>query len=354
MRDLLILIIVLGSIPYILKRPYIGVLVWSWLSYMNPHRLAFGFARHFPFAYIIAVVLLVSMLFSKERLKFPVTGLTVTWMAFLVWMVITSLLAFFPESATDQLIKVIKIQVVTICTLLLMTTKKRIDLLVWTIVLSIGFYGIKGGVFTLLSGGQYRVWGPPESFIEENNSLALALLMILPLIFYLKLQAKNIWIKRGLLASMLLVAFSILGSQSRGALIGVFAMALFFVIKSKHKMVTLVVVFLVGALGFTFMPDSWHSRMESIQNYEQDASAMGRINAWKYSLNVANDRVTGGGFDSWSRLTFAQYAPNPTDVHAAHSIYFGVLADHGWIGLLLWLGILLTTWRYGSWVIRKE
>ncbi|MCW8883207.1 MAG: putative O-glycosylation ligase, exosortase A system-associated, partial [Sedimenticola sp.] len=93
--------------------------------------------------------------------------------------------------------------------------------------------------------------------------------------------------------------------------------------------------------------------IDTIQNYEQDASAMGRINAWTYSVNVASDRLTGGGFSSWSTLTFHLYAPNPNDVHAAHSIYFGVLGDHGWIGLLLFLLILLLAWRTGTWILKN-
>lgn len=353
MRDILVLLIVFGSIPYILRHPYIGVLLWSWISYMNPHRLTWGVARDFPFAYTVAIVLGISALLSKDRLRIPVTGLTVLWGLFLFWMCITTVFAIFPESATVQLIKVLKIQLVTIFTVMLMTSRKRIDLLIWIIVASIGFYGVKGGIFTLIVGGGARVWGPMGSFIQENNSLALALLMILPLINYLRIHTENIWLKRALLLSMPIVALSVFGSQSRGALIGIAAMGLFLILKSKQKFISLMLVLLIGVFAFTFMPQSWHERMSTIQEYEQDASAMGRINAWKYSLNVANDRLTGAGFESWSFLTFAQYAPDPEAVHAAHSIYFGVLADHGWIGLVLWLAVLITAWRSNSWIIRN-
>ncbi|MCP4270120.1 MAG: putative O-glycosylation ligase, exosortase A system-associated [Candidatus Brocadiaceae bacterium] len=353
MRDLIITLIIFGSIPFILRQPYIGVLVWSWISYMNPHKLTWGFAHDFPFAYVIVIVLSASMLFSRERLRVPVTGLTVLWGMLLAWMCITTLFAIFPESATVQLVKVLKIQLVTIFTLMLMTNRKRVDLLIWIIVISIGFYGVKGGIFTLLGGGQSRVWGPPGSFIEENNSLALALLMILPLIYYLRSITENIWVKRGLLLSMPIIAISVLGSQSRGALIGVISMAIFMALKSKQKAAAVTAIVLIGVFGFMFMPESWHERMNTIKTYEQDASAMGRINAWHYSVNVANDRTTGGGFESWSLQTYAIYAPNPADVLAAHSIYFGVLADHGWIGLLLWLGIILAAWRNNSWIIKN-
>ena len=50
MRDIALVIIVFGSLPFILARPYIGILMWSWLGYMSPHRLAYGFAydSHLP------------------------------------------------------------------------------------------------------------------------------------------------------------------------------------------------------------------------------------------------------------------------------------------------------------------
>ena len=39
--------------------------------------------------------------------------------------------------------------------------------------------------------------------------------------------------------------------------------------------------------------------MKTIGTYEQDASAMGRLNAWSMTINLAKHRITGGGFDIW-------------------------------------------------------
>ena len=102
-----------------------------------------------------------------------------------------------------------------------------------------------------------------------------------------------------------------------------------------------------------FMPASWYSRMETIKTYDEDASAMGRLNAWEYAYNAANDNLLGMGYESWTPITFSLYAPNPTDVHAAHSIYFSVLGDHGWIGLLLFLLILTLSWKKLKKVIKE-
>jgi probable O-glycosylation ligase (exosortase A-associated) len=93
--------------------------------------------------------------------------------------------------------------------------------------------------------------------------------------------------------------------------------------------------------------------MTTIKTYQEDKSAMGRINQWKSAINLANDRVVGGGFETWQRPVCRRYAPNPNDCRDVHSIYFEVLGEHGYIGLALFLGILATTWLKCSAVIRR-
>jgi probable O-glycosylation ligase (exosortase A-associated) len=352
MRDIALTLIVLVGLGYTLRKPVIGIYLWSWLSYMNPHRLTWGFAYSVPFAQLTAIALFISILVNGEVKRIPGNATIVVWSIFLLWMCISTLFAFYLDSASTQLVKVLKIQLLTFLTMMLLTDQERIDKLIWVIVASIGFYSTKGGLFTIMTGGAHRVWGPAGSYIEENNSLALATLMIIPLMIYLYRLTERKLFKAVLALSILLSVASVLGSQSRGAFLAIAAVAGFFWLKSRAKLLSGLAIVVVAAIGISLMPASWHERMGSIQNYEEDASAMGRINAWTYSINVANHHLTGGGFESWSAGTFAMYAPVPEDVHAAHSIFFGVLADHGWPGLILFLLILLLSWRSLSRVIR--
>lgn len=354
MRDIIVLSIVFGTLLFAFTRPHIGVLLWCWLSYMNPHRLGWGFAYDFPVAAITAGVLLISLLLSKEPKRIPWLPVTVVWLFFVIWMSITTVFALVPEDAMVGWEKMIKIQLVSFITLMVMNTKDRLNALVIIIVVSLGFYGIKGGIFTVLTGGEYIIWGPEGSFIGGNNEIGLALIMTLPLMNYLRVTAERKWVRNGMLAAMGLTALTVLATYSRGAFLAAGAMAAFLVLKSDKKFVTVIAAVLAIPLLLAFMPEAWYERMATIKDYQQDGSAMGRINAWSFAINVAKDRLlTGGGFETFHPDLFLRYAPVPTDFHDAHSIYFEVLGEHGFIGLGLFLLLGFLALRTGTWIRKK-
>jgi len=354
MRDIIVTLIVFASLPYILRHPFWGGIMWIWISVMNPHAQGWGFARNFPFAAIIACVTLVSILLSKKKYKFPPSPVGGVMIAFLLWMTITTLNAIHPANSSDQLLKVYKILGMTFVLLLLTRKKKDIQQLIWIVVFSLGFYGVKGGIFTIRSGGAYRIWGPDGTFIEGNNEIALAIVIVIPLIYYIYSQTRHKWGRIGLLASMFLCALAALASYSRGAALAIGVMGAFLWFRSHNRLTFgLLLAFAVPLMLMT-MPTAWFDRINSINDYKEDGSAMGRINAWYMTFNLAKDRpLTGGGFDIYDPGVFLAYAPDPMDVHAAHSIYFQVLGEHGFVGLFLYVLIGFLTWRDCSWIVRN-
>ncbi|MBC7490378.1 MAG: putative O-glycosylation ligase, exosortase A system-associated [Glaciimonas sp.] len=353
MRDIIVTLIVFGSLPFIFKRPYLGMVLWVWISVMNPHSQGWGFARTFPFAAIIAAATVFALIIYKEKKALPITPVTIMFIIFVAWMSVTSLFAIHPDEVYTQWQKVYKIMGMTLIVMLILKERKHIDLMIWTIVISIGYYGVKGGLFTIRSGGSERVWGPEGTFIGGNNEVALAFVMVIPLMYYLYEMVKTKWARYVLIGSMLLCALAALGSYSRGAVLAIAAMAVFLWIKSKKKLTLGLMMIIAAPLIVTFMPSKWFDRVDTINTYQEDGSAMGRINAWKMATNLAMARPTGGGFEIYDAQVFAQYAPDPNDIHAAHSIYFQVLGEHGFIGLFLYLLLGLLIWRTGSWIIRN-
>lgn len=346
MRDLLVSAVILGSLPFILRRPWIGILVWCWLSYMNPHRLAYGFAYTAPFALIVALTTLVGLLFSNEEKKIPWTRETKVLAVLIFWMLVTTSFALVPTEAWPQFEKVIKIQLMTFVTLILINNRQRLDAMIWMIALSIGFYGIKGGLFTIAKGGVYHVQGPEGTFIGGNNELGLAMIMTIPLMRYLQLVSKRIWVRNGLSAAMFLTAIAAIGTQSRGALLAASAMGLMLWWKSRNKFFTGLLVIAAVVTIAMFMPEAWYERMSTIKTYDQDESALGRINAWRFAWNLAMDRpLVGGGFETFQPWLFGIYAPEPDRVHDVHSIYFEMLGEQGFVGLFLFVLLGVLTWR---------
>jgi probable O-glycosylation ligase (exosortase A-associated) len=354
MRDIVLTALLVGAIPFILSRPALGVFLWVWVSVMSPHRLTWGFAQDLRFAYLIAIATLIGIFLSKEPRKLPLTPVTVVLMVFTIWTGVTTFFAIDLSLSIEMWKQVTKSMLMTFVALYLLHSKQHVQVLIWIVTASVAFYGVKGGLFSLREGGEFRVYGPAGSFIEENNALALATIMTIPLLVYAYLQAKHRWLRWALLASMVLCGVSVLGSHSRGGFVAIIVMLAFLWFKSHAKALTGLVLIALIPVGIGFMPDKWVDRMNTIETYEEDESAMGRINAWETAYNVAVDRPLGGGFEMASRNVFNRYAPDPSVVRAAHSIYFQVLGEHGFLGLALFLMFWLFVWRDASWILRHS
>lgn len=348
MRDIILTAVFFGVLLLVFNRPYIGIYIWTWLGFMNPHRLTWGFAYSLPFAQISAVVTLLAMLASREPKQIPWTRETVLLLVFILWMFITTIFSLYPDLAWVQWNKVWKIMFMLYITLMLINTKQKLDWLVWVIVGSIGFYGVKGGVFTIVHGGAYHVQGPAETFIGGNNEIALALIMTIPLMRYLQLRMENVWLHKGMILAMWLTGIAAIGTQSRGALVGMVAMGGFLLLKSRNWFFTLLAILAVAGAVVSIMPEAWWDRMASIQSYEEDKSATNRINAWWTAFYLAQDRATGGGFETFQKGVFQIYAPDPVEHPDVHSIFFEVMGEHGFIGFAMFMLLGLFTWNTGT------
>ena len=355
MRDLLIALIVFGSIPFILMRPYLGLLMWSWLGYMNPYRLAYGFAYNFPWVEIIAIVTLVALIFSKESKKISVSSISVLLFLFLVWTGISTIFAVKSDSALLTGEEFWKTLTMVFVTLMLIKNRQRMHWLVWVIVISLGFYGLKGGVFTVLKGGAYHIYGPPKSFIADNNDLALALCMTLPLIRYLQINSTSKAVRLAMALTLILTGVAILGTYSRGGLVALVVVSGALLLKTRRRLVIMMAIVMVGLTAYTFMPAQWKERMDTLHHAEETDSAQERIQSWEFAVNVAiHHPLVGGGFNVYqSDSMWKKYGPQGAIPRAIHSVYFRVLGEQGFPGLIIFIGLLFASWRSCSRVRKK-
>jgi len=364
MRDIFVTLIFFGSMTLAIKRPYVAALLWVWIGLMNPHRMGWGFAYYFPFAMIAAVALVFSIVINPGKVRLPKGAPVFVLLLLVAWMGVTTFGAIAFSESMAKYIDTLKVILMTFVVAAVVRTREEVLGLVLVTTGSVALFGIKGGIFTILTGGNYLVWGPPSSVIEGNNELAVALIIVVPLLYFMSMHVNLFrqlpcmtWIpeklmRSGLYVSVLLCLISALGSHSRGALLAMAMMGMLLWWRSKSKAMLGAVILIMLVIALAFMPEGWTERMNTIGTYEEDASAMGRINAWTMAINIADDRLLGAGFVTDLPAIYQTYAPNPNFVIVAHSIYFEILGEHGYIGLFLYLLFWLMTYRLAGRITR--
>src|SRR6266851_6447510 len=242
MRDLIILAFILGSVPVCLFNPYYGVLMWTWIAYFNPHRYAWGIAYDFPVAQMIAVPTLLGTLFAHGMNRRLFTReailLVLLWLWFCFTMFHAAQVPAFAGHIADgmeQFKQVNKILLMTIPTILLVSSKERLKRLLLLIAFSFGVRATFGAMFVFQTSGEYRVYGPADSFIADNNSFALALNMVLPMIFFLARDEQNRWLRRALYFVFGCSIVCVISTYSRGGFLGLAVVLAAIAIKTRRK-----------------------------------------------------------------------------------------------------------------------
>jgi putative inorganic carbon (HCO3(-)) transporter len=322
---------------------------------MSPHRLSWGFAYDMPLAQIVAIPMLAGLLFTKERHSIPVVAESVLLTAFWSLAGLTTLSAWYPDEAWLTFTKFSKILLMTFVTICLVQDRTKLRYALLVAALSVGYYGLKGGIWSSLEGGTGgMVLGPTGSFIEDNNGLALALNMSLPILFYLGKEEQRKWLRGLLYATFVCTVLAVVFTYSRAGFLGLVVVLLMMLARSRRKFSTAALMGVVLLATLPFIPTRWFDRMNTIADYEKDRSSMSRIYAWKIGWQIALDSpITGGGFNVFGNdAIWAKYAPEfyfdigkeaTNRTPNAHSIYFLVLGEHGFIGFFLFVGLIVST-----------
>jgi probable O-glycosylation ligase (exosortase A-associated) len=351
MRDLIVFFVVFALLPVCVARPFVGVLLYAWLGYMNPHRLTWGAAFDFPFAQLVAIAtfvgLLVALLVDRKRLRFPLERETVLLLALWFMFFVTTFFALRPDWAWPRLEDISKIMLMTFLTIAFITDWARLRLLVLVILVSLAFYGVKGGIFAIASGGNFMVFGPPKSFIGDNTALGIALNMVLPMLFFQARIETNRHARLALRGAFALTVLAVLFTYSRGAFLGLAAVLglLFFRLSIKLKALVIVAALVATPIVLVSLPDKFVDRVETLKTYEQDGSANARLVAWATAWEVAKDRpLTGGGFQVIDDVQIGRsYNPDFTPkTVGVHSSYFEVMAENGLVAFALFAGLLIS------------
>lgn len=360
MRDIFIVIFFLVTIYYCFKKPYVGVAAWIWIALMIPTSWAFGFSQHLRLNLTIVIMTFLSFLFAKKEHQFKFTAIHFWVFFFCFWMLISTIFNLRVDSsyAWDKYLEFVKVIALFLFITLTVHNKKSINTVVWAIVLSVSAYAAMEATKFLLSFGGHAIVGRP-GILEDRNDLAVAINMCIPLILYLWSESQHKKLKLGLLMLAGLSVVAIVGTYSRGGFIGLAILSMAVWLKSERKFLYAILAIIALPILYASAPDRWKDRQATVENAAvEDGSLIGRLWAWKIATLIALDNpMTGGGWKAttdpvlWH--TYADETPNFGPIStppipqtltpkAAHNIYFQVLGSAGFVGLIIFLIMMLT------------
>lgn len=368
MRDLAFALMLLLALPLALARPFNAYLLWGWTAMLAPTTYFYGFMVGARVNLVCALLTLVLLALGRVPWR-NYQNNTTTWLYALFALHATLAYLFAYDGNPHNypyyefLLKSLMFAVV-----MPFFVRERVHFHAMFIViaLGLGIHGVLNGLKIIASAGGHLMMGPQGTVLDDRNHLSVALALMLPLLLYLQTYTVNRLIRLGYLGAFCVLVLAILGGGSRGGFIAVSVVGVWLILATRRKglAVALVAVAVVGFLAFA--PENITERMSTIQDVEDDQSFMGRVFAWRVSSAIALvNPVFGGGFHAvqtqaiWDNFKEASgllgflHLPVPTfRAKAAHSIYFEVMGDLGFVGLGLFLLILLRA-LWGRRAIRR-
>lgn len=365
MRDLMFACAMLVAFPLALARPFNAYLLWGWTGLMIPTSYFFGFMGDARVNFAFAALTLLLMFLGRVPLNgYQKNRVTWLYLLFLLHCTLAFLLAY-PGNRYNAVYYEIVVKVMVFVLLMPLFLKERLHFHAMLIVvaLGLGLHGALNGLKTLASAGGHNMIGPVGTMIGDRNHLSAALVLTLPVLYYLFLYSKQRWVRLAFLGGLITLAMAVVGSGSRGGFLAISVVVAWMIFMSRHKRWA-VGLALAGIVAFmTLAPERWTERLSTIQDAQLDESFMGRVTAWRVSSAIALEHpVFGGGFHAvqtdpvWQKFKAAPGLLHFLDIpvpefspKAAHSIYFEVLGDLGFVGLGLFLLIMfnavITRWQ---------
>lgn len=336
MRDLLVALFVLSSLPVAFRRPVAGLMVFSLLAYMRLQDLAWGFARYQRWSLFVSLIMFAGWFFQRDR-KGP------------VWTFRTGLLLFLPvwafvglvESrgllyavASGNLVEYAKIIAIALFSTMVIRRREHLRAIMWVIGGSFAFFGVKNGAAAVASGGSLFIARGPGGMLEDNNDFALALAMSIPMLVALATSETNGYYRKWLKFSVPLTMMSVLATRSRGGFLSLVAAIFVLVWRSKNRLGGLALIGLAGVLGLVTLSNTGtFERLSTLRNVEEDGSAMGRLSAWKVAGRMIQDQPVMGVGLSQFQANYLDYGDrvigNRGGTRVAHNAYLQIWAESG-------------------------
>lgn len=343
MRELLLVAIMIILVPASLVRPKIGLLGYTWFALLRPDYLAWA-AGEYPFSLVLAICTLLGAVpdyLGKIDIWFR-DGICQASLLLTVLMGVSVVGAIEVPEAWPPYSLFLRVMLMAALIPLMIRTFEDFRLLMLVIAFSMGFLGFRFGFYGLIRGGA-RFDSGYGGFLADNNCVALALVMVVPLCWYaFQKYSSSKWMRWVFLVMTFGSCAGVVWTHSRGGALALGATLLVLILRSNRRLLALGGILILSMPAVWMAKDTYMDRLASLSDYEQEASAASRLELAKGAVKVWLDHpLFGVGFGSTNfQKVIGQYIERE-DNHVAHNTYLQIAADSGTPALLVYVLILL-------------
>jgi putative inorganic carbon (hco3(-)) transporter len=348
LRSIFVLVLVVIGAYYALQAPFYALLFYIGNAYFRPEDWVWSnLVSSLKLSLISGAYVVLATVFFGRR--FVWNGRIALLWLFLFQTFLSTLGAENFFHSWSYWVDFFKTVVITYIIVVLVDDFSKFRLLLLVMVLALGLEQAKQGwVYLVTSPGWYN--DNPVPFLGDNNGVAVGMLMLVPIVGLLGQTTNKKWAKSFYWFLLIGCLYRALSTYSRGGFIAAIAMGTAWCLRSRHKMRALLGALVVITAVFTALPDAFWNRMNTIETYEeqQDASALGRLHFWEVAVQMANaNPFCGVGYNgynlSYNKYDFSGGAYGVDK--SVHSSFFGVLAETGYLGAILFVVIIFSALR---------
>jgi probable O-glycosylation ligase (exosortase A-associated) len=331
-----------------LRGPFYALLFYLWYAYFRPDGwLHSNWVSGIRLSLVAGAFALFMAVIRIDDLKFRLTPGLILILLALVHTFVSANDSIAPNWSWAWWVEFSKVLIIGVLMIVVVNTPDRLRTATLVIVLSLGFEAVKQGWVQLIvnPGGA----NSNEHFVlGDNNGVAVGMFMLAPLAGALVATSSTVWERRAhafFLAGLVLRGLS---TYSRGGFLTAVAVGLFSTARARHRFRVMLGAAVLATIVLSVMPQAFWDRMGTITagDEERDSSSSGRLYFWQLATEMARDNpLTGVGFNAFSRAfdTYDTTGGLYGEGRAVHSTWFGLLAENGYPGLVVFVALMIVS-----------
>jgi len=314
---------------------------YFFFEYVRPQEI-FRVIDVIPWAQL-ALLIALAAAFSDRSVKWVGNIENKLFISFALIIILSAIFAFKPFLSWQDRNVMLSWILVYFLTINIINTEKR--LLLFTLAyLIFSFKMSQHGFFSWAGRGfGFTKWGlvGAGGWFRNSGEFAIQMLIFGTMAMGFIYGLKDNWgrIKRWFFYFMpFTAAMSVMGASSRGAQLGLAAIAVLALIKAKLGVKVLLPLLIVSATLYHFLPEEQKQRFSEMG---EDETSLQRLEYWEFGLETMRKHpVLGIGYSNWFQYYFSSgkatgWAMEP------HNIFIKAGAELGYTGLACFVVMIL-------------